>query len=100
MEAEISDIPLDLVENILLRLEPRILLGLSRVCKDWSYLISSRQFWMRKLSCSGITNLPQRVLFNDCLDWRFYYLTINTRFTDPEVVMQWSLNPQVHCHIL
>lgn len=28
-------------------------------------------------------------------DWRFYYLTINTRFTDPEVVMQWSLNPQV-----
>ena len=30
-------------------------------------------------------------------DWRFYYLTINTRLSEPEVVMQWSLNPQV-CH--
>ena len=27
-------------------------------------------------------------------DWRFYYLTINTRLSEPEVVMQWSLNPQ------
>ena len=27
-------------------------------------------------------------------DWRFYYLTINTRLTDPEVILQWSLNPQ------
>ena len=28
-------------------------------------------------------------------DWRFYYLTINTRLTEPEVILQWSLNPQV-----
>ena len=28
-------------------------------------------------------------------DWRFYYLTINTRLSEPDVVMQWSLNPQV-----
>ena len=34
-------------------------------------------------------------------DWRFYYLSVNTRFTEPEVVMEWSLNPMVnirrHC---
>ena len=28
-------------------------------------------------------------------DWRFYYLSINTRYTEPEVVMEWSLNPSV-----
>ena len=28
-------------------------------------------------------------------DWRFYYLSVNTRFTEPEVVMEWSLNPMV-----
>ena len=28
-------------------------------------------------------------------DWRFYYLSVNTRYTEPEVVMQWSLNPTV-----
>lgn len=28
-------------------------------------------------------------------DWRFYYLAINTRLTEPEVVLQWSLNPEV-----
>ena len=28
-------------------------------------------------------------------DWRFYYLTINSRLTEPEVILQWSLNPQV-----
>lgn len=32
-------------------------------------------------------------------DWRFYYLTINTRLSEPEVVMQWSLNPQVRSYI-
>ncbi|CAB4063974.1 unnamed protein product [Lepeophtheirus salmonis] len=34
-------------------------------------------------------------------DWRFYYLAITTRSTEPEVEMQWSLNPQVsgtHMH--
>ena len=28
-------------------------------------------------------------------DWRFYYLSVNTRYTEPEVVMEWSLNPMV-----
>lgn len=28
-------------------------------------------------------------------DWRFYYLSVNTRFTEPDVVMEWSLNPMV-----
>ena len=28
-------------------------------------------------------------------DWRFYYLSVNTRLTEPEVVMEWSLNPMV-----
>jgi len=28
-------------------------------------------------------------------DWRFYYLSINSRYTEPEVVLQWSLNPEV-----
>ena len=28
-------------------------------------------------------------------DWRFYYLSVNTRYTEPEVVMEWSLNPSV-----
>ncbi len=28
-------------------------------------------------------------------DWRFYYLAITTRYTEPEVVLQWSLNPEV-----
>jgi hypothetical protein len=28
-------------------------------------------------------------------DWRFHYLSINTRYTEPEVVMEWSLNPSV-----
>eukprot|EP00096_Caligus_rogercresseyi_P008030 TRINITY_DN2629_c0_g1_i2.p1 TRINITY_DN2629_c0_g1~~TRINITY_DN2629_c0_g1_i2.p1 ORF type:complete len:326 (-),score=66.42 TRINITY_DN2629_c0_g1_i2:44-1021(-) len=34
-------------------------------------------------------------------DWRFYYLAITTRSTEPDVEMQWSLNPQVsgtHMH--
>jgi len=28
-------------------------------------------------------------------DWRFYYLSVNTRLTEPDVVMEWSLNPMV-----
>ena len=28
-------------------------------------------------------------------DWRFYYLSVNTRYTEPDVVMEWSLNPMV-----
>ena len=28
-------------------------------------------------------------------DWRFFYLAITTRYTEPEVVLQWSLNPEV-----
>jgi len=33
-------------------------------------------------------------------DWRFYYLTINTRLTEPEVILQWSLNPQVSADMM
>ena len=33
-------------------------------------------------------------------DWRFYYLTINTRLTEPEVILQWSLNPQVCIQVI
>ena len=29
-------------------------------------------------------------------DWRFYYLSVTTRYTEPEVVLQWSLNPEVY----
>jgi hypothetical protein len=28
-------------------------------------------------------------------DWRFYYLSVTTKYTEPEVVLQWSLNPEV-----
>lgn len=28
-------------------------------------------------------------------DWRFYYLAVTTRYQEPEVVLQWSLNPEV-----
>lgn len=29
-------------------------------------------------------------------DWRFYYLAVTTRYQEPEVVLQWSLNPEVN----
>lgn len=32
-------------------------------------------------------------------DWRFYYLSVNTRLTEPEVVMEWSLNPMVSYYL-
>ena len=73
MSVEICEVPGDILENILLRLEPELLLGCSRVCKDWSHLILSGPFWMRKLSSEG-HNLPRTVLSNDALDWRFFFL--------------------------
>ena len=73
MSGEICDVPEDILENILLRLHPEFLLGCSRVCKDWSNLILSGPFWIRKLSYEG-HNLPRIVLSNDDLDWRFFFL--------------------------
>ena len=73
MSVEICEIPEDILENILLRLDPERLLGCSRVCKDWSNLILSGPFWMRKLSSEG-HNLPRTVSSNEDLDWRFFFL--------------------------
>ena len=70
---EITYIPSDIIENILLRLEPQFLVGLCRVCRDWSLLLLSRQFWIRKISTDG-ANLPQTVTRNQDLDWRFFFL--------------------------
>jgi len=71
-QTEISDLPGDVIENILLRLDPPFLIGLSRVCKDWSLHLFSRQFWIRKISRNSI-NLPQTVTRNGDLDWRFFF---------------------------
>ena len=73
MSVEIRQVPEDILENILLRLDPELLLQASRVCKDWSDLILSGPFWIRKLSSEG-HNLPRTVSSNDDLDWRFFFL--------------------------
>ena len=73
MSVEICQVPQDILEDILLRLDPEFLLACSRVCKDWSNLILSGPFWLRKLSSEG-HNLPRTVSSNDDLDWRFFFL--------------------------
>ena len=73
MSVEIRQVPEDILENILLRLDPKFLLQASRVCKNWSNLILSGPFWIRKLSSEGY-NLPRTVSSNDDLDWRFFFL--------------------------
>ena len=74
MSGDICEVPEDILENILLRLDPELILGCcSRVCKDWSNLILSGPFWLRKLSSEG-HNLPRTVSSNDDLDWRFFFL--------------------------
>eukprot|EP00092_Neocalanus_flemingeri_P068822 GFUD01084215.1.p1 GENE.GFUD01084215.1~~GFUD01084215.1.p1 ORF type:complete len:306 (+),score=69.84 GFUD01084215.1:99-1016(+) len=68
----IEDLPSELLEEILLRIDSRILLPLSGVCSQWSDIIYSIQFWKRKLDYLGI-HLPKEVLQNPNLSWKFFY---------------------------
>jgi len=75
-----DELPLDILEEIFLRIDPRILLPFALVCSNWYNIIHSVNFWKRRTAYIGI-HLPREVLQNDNLPWNFYHsLCLNYKF--------------------
>lgn len=77
---KLNELPSELLEEILLRIDSRILLSFAGVCSQWSNMIYSVQFWKRKMDYLGIY-FPKDVLQNSNLDWNFFYsICLNNKF--------------------
>jgi len=79
-EPSLDELPLDILEEIFLRIDPRILLSFASVSSNWYNIIHSVNFWKRRTNYIGI-HLPREVLQNDNLPWNFYHsLCLNYKF--------------------
>ena len=74
-----DDLPIDVLEEIFLRLCIETLDQASLVSKSWKNIISSKIFWKRKLKELNI-HLPSYVLENETLDNNFFKTLVKCHF--------------------
>jgi len=74
-----DDLPIDVLEEIFLRLCIETLNQASLVSKSWKNIISSKIFWKRKLKELNI-HLPSYVLENETLDNNFFKTLVKCHF--------------------
>ena len=76
VKMELEDLPEDVQEEVLLRLDLESIEQAHNVSCGWRNIVFSSVFWKRKLHYHNI-QLPSSFLHNKELDWRVYYSVLS-----------------------